>query len=108
MWIWSAETAYADLDAFRQAHDVERAGAAENGAEPAEGAGAAQRRERAGEGFRSRSVIDDVYALPPVSCQHFVGEGAGGIDDDMVGARLPGDGGLFRLETRRSPGHRAI
>ena len=92
--MWSRNTAIADLDALRQAHDVERPGSAEDGAVPAERARPAQHVERPLEGRRPGAVIDDVHALAMGQPQRLLGESALGIDDHVVGARLLSRGDL--------------
>ena len=82
----------ADLDALRQAHDVERPGTAEDGPIPAEDARPAQHVERPLKGLGARAVINDMHAFP--AGQRLLGEPTLAIDDHMIGAGLLGDGDL--------------
>src|SRR5258705_7991849 len=81
----------ANLDALRQAHDVERSGTAKHRSIPAEGAGAPKRVKRSLESLGTGAVIDDIHAFTAGKALDLVGKLPFGIYDDVFGARLFGD-----------------
>src|ERR1700736_3863513 len=84
-----------DLNALRQAHDVERSWSSEDRAIPAERTRPAQHVERSLKSRRPGAVIDDMRAFATGETQRLLDEPTLGIDNHMVGARLPGCGDLF-------------
>src|SRR6266849_5441276 len=90
-----AEPRIADLNAFRQLHDVEWSRTSKNRAIPAERARPAQHVERSLKRRRPGAVIDDMHAVATGQTQGLLGEPTLGIDNHMVGARLLGRGDLF-------------
>jgi hypothetical protein len=64
----------ADLDALRQAHDVERSRSSKDRAIPAERARPAQHVERSLKGRRPGAVIDDMHAFATGQTQRLLGE----------------------------------
>src|SRR5271168_4099617 len=90
-----AEPRIADLDALRQAHDVEWSRTSKNRAVPAERARPAQHVERSLKGRRPGAVIDDMHAFATGQTQGLLGKTTLGIDNHMISAGLLGHGDLL-------------
>src|ERR1700736_3013369 len=85
----------ADLNALRQAHDVERSWSSEDRAIPAERARPAQHVERSLKGRRPGAVIDDMHAFATGETQRLLDEPTLGIDNHMISAGLLDQGDLL-------------
>src|SRR5258708_6824383 len=90
-----AERRIADLNAFRQRHDVEWSRTSKNRDIPAERARPAQHVERSLKGRRPGAVIDDMEAWARGRTEGLVGEPTLGMDNHMISAGLLGHGDLL-------------
>lgn len=95
------EDRIADLDALRDAGDLNRAGAAQYRAEPAQRAATTQRIERCLPRHGTRAVIGDMHAFAVSQAHGFFGKIAASIHDDMIGTGLTRDPDLL---LRGTPG----